>query len=328
MLKIGMIGAGHIANTHAACLQKISEVGIAGMFDTTQERAADMAERYGANTYHNLDSMLSEVDAVYVCTPPKFHREAAIEAIESGIHVFCEKPLTVTVEDAEAIEEAVNRSDVVFAVGFNLRFSRDSMEFKKLVESGKLGNIYQFWSIRFLWSPHLPPNWRTDPRFLCGMTIESLSHDFDFMRWIAGDVDSVMGRVATSRSDLDGYDNIVNALMGLRNGGIANIQASWANHAGTRQYGVIGSLGSATYEKGMIRWRTEKHSSEEVMDCRKQPEGKSSYQLESEHFINCIKTGEKPMISVDNGVATVKISHAVLRSSEQGCVVNLDRGSL
>jgi len=137
-----------------------------------------------------------------------------------------------------------------------------------------------------------------------------------------------MGRVTTSRSDLDGYDNIVNALMGLRNGGIANVQASWANHIGTRQYGVIGSLGSATYEKDVIRWKTDKHSSEEAMDCGKQPEGKSSYQLESEHFINCIKTGEKPMISVDNGVATVKISHAVLRSSEQGCVVNLDRGSL
>jgi predicted dehydrogenase len=69
MLKIGMIGAGHIANTHAACLQKISEVRIAGTFDTTQGRAADMAERYGANTYNDLDSMLSEVDAVYVCTP-------------------------------------------------------------------------------------------------------------------------------------------------------------------------------------------------------------------------------------------------------------------
>ncbi len=287
MIKIGMVGAGHIANTHAACLQKISEAGIAGMFDTTQGRAADMAERYGANTYHDLDSMLSEVDAVYVCTPPKFHREAAIRAIESGTHVFCEKPLAVTVEDAEAIAEAVNKSDVVFAVGFNMRFSQASVEFKKLVESGKLGDIYQFWSIRSLWSPHLPPNWRTDPRFLCGMTIESLSHDFDFMRWIAGDVESAMGRVTTSRSDLDGYDNIVNALMVLRNGGVANVQASWANHVGTQQYGVIGSLGSATYEKGMIRWKTEKHSSEEVMDCRKQPEGKSPYQLESEHFIHC-----------------------------------------
>jgi predicted dehydrogenase len=116
MIKIGMVGAGHIANTHAACLQRIPEVNIAGIFDTTQEKAADMAERYGANTYHDLDSMLSEVDAVYVCTTPKFHREAAIRAVESGIHVFCEKPLTVTVEDAEAIEEAVNRSDVVFAV--------------------------------------------------------------------------------------------------------------------------------------------------------------------------------------------------------------------
>jgi predicted dehydrogenase len=91
MIKIGMVGSGHIANIHASCLKKISEVSIAGIFDTIPAKTASLAERYGANAYHDLNSMLSEVDAIYICTPPKFHREAALGAIESGGHRVCSR---------------------------------------------------------------------------------------------------------------------------------------------------------------------------------------------------------------------------------------------
>jgi len=254
MLRIGMVGAGHIAQTHTTCLAKIPDVCVAGTFDSIPEKAEAMAKKHEASAYKDLDSMLAEVDAVYICTPPKFHREAAVRATEAGVHVFCEKPLTVSLEDARAVEKAAKRANTIFMVGFNFRFSPALMRLKELVESGKLGDIYSFWSVRILWSPHLPPNWRTDPRFLCGMTIESLSHDFDLMRWMVGDVASVMGKVATSRRDLEGYDNIISAIMTLKSGGMANIQASWASHVHVNQYGVIGVLGSAVCEGGLVRW--------------------------------------------------------------------------
>lgn len=318
MLKIGMVGAGHIAQTHTNCLSNIPDVQIAGAFDSVQEKAEAMAKRYNAVAYKDLSSMLGDVDAIYVCTPPKFHREAAVRAIEAGVHVFCEKPLAVTLEDAEAVEDAVKKASITFTMGFNFRFSPIFSRFKELVGSGKLGDIYSFWGIRILWSPHPPPNWRTDPRFICGMTIESLSHDFDFMRWVAGDVSSIMGKVTTSRSDLEGYDNIISAIMTLKAGGMANIQASWASHVRLHQYGVIGTLGSAVCERGLIRWRTEDESSESIIECNRPEDKVSPYQRESEHFIECIRTGRKPLTSVEDGVATVRISHAVLQSSQQG----------
>ena len=324
MIKIGMVGAGDIARTHTEYLSKIPDVHIAAVFDIMREKAESMANRLGAVAYRDLKSMLENVDAIYVCTQPQFHRETAIRATEAGVHVFCEKPLATNLEDAIAIENAVNDANTIFMIGFNFRFSPIFVSLKNLVESGKLGDVYSFWGIRAGWSPHLPPNWRTDPRFICGMTIESLSHDFDYMRWVVGDVASVMGKVATSRNDLKGYDNIVSAIMTLKSGGMADFHASWACHVGVNQYGIIGSLGSAVCENGRIRYRIESDPSESTIECNKPEDKISPYQRESEHFIECIKTGRKTLTGVEDGVATVKISHAVLQSSQQGCVIKLD----
>ncbi|MFQ5808020.1 MAG: Gfo/Idh/MocA family protein, partial [Armatimonadota bacterium] len=256
--------------------------------------------------------------------PPKFHREAAVRAIEAGVHVLCEKPLTVSVEDAEALEASVRSADVTFTVGFHFRFSPAFARLKELVASGELGDLYSFWGLRLLWSPHPPPNWRTDPRLLCGMTIESLSHDFDFMRWVAGDVASVAGKVATSRDDLEGYDNIIAAVMTLRSGAMATIHASWASHTGVHQCGVIGTRGSAVCEPGRLRVKAEADSEERTIECDRPEDKVSPYQRQSEHFVECLRTGRKPITGVEDGVATVRISHAVLRSSQQGCIVELD----
>lgn len=324
MIKIGMVGAGDIARIHTENLSKISDAQVVGVFDVVQEKADSMASRIGIVAYKDLESMLENVDAIYVCTQPQFHRETAIRATEAGVHVFCEKPLSANLEDAIAIENAVNSANTVFMIGFNFRFSPIFASLKNLVDSGRLGDIYSFWGIRVTWLPHLPPNWRTDPRFICGMTIESLSHDFDYMRWVVGDVASVMGKVATSRKDLKGYDNIVSAIMTLKSGGMADFHSSWACHVGVSQYGVIGSLGSAVCEGGRIRYRIESDPSDNIIECNKPEDKISPYQRESENFIESIKTGKKPLTSVQDGVATVRISHAVLQSSQHGCLVSLD----
>jgi predicted dehydrogenase len=188
VLRIGIIGAGAIAGTHAGNLARIEGVRIAGVLDAVPERAAAMAGRCGATAYPGLEGLLAAVDAVYVCTPPRFHRDAAVPAARAGVHVFCEKPLAASVEDAKAIAAAVESAGITFAVGFNFRTSPPFIRFKELADSGQLGDVSSFWGVRVLWLPHLAPNWRTDPHFLCGMTIESMSHDFDFMRWLVGDV--------------------------------------------------------------------------------------------------------------------------------------------
>src|SRR5579872_6836052 len=244
-IRIGMVGAGAIATTHAKTLATIEYVKLAGVYDLLPERAAEYAAKEKTTAYSSLDALLEKCDAIYICTVPQAHREAAVRAAKAGVHVCSEKPLAKTLEDGLAIQEAVERAGISFMVAFPFRFSPGFMRLKEVVASGVLGKIYSYWDTRTIWLPHPPPNWRTDPRFIMGATIESMSHDFDIMRFLVGDVVSAMGKVATSRPDLQGYDNITSCILTLASGAMATIQSTWAGHESIFQVGIIGSDASA-----------------------------------------------------------------------------------
>jgi len=323
MLKIGIIGTGLIAETHATNLLRLDGVSISGAFDTNGDRARDFTASHGGKVFGEIDDMLAESDAVYVCTPPQFHREPVVKAALAGVHVFCEKPLAVTVSDCVAMKDAVERSRILFMIGFNMRFSEAFSAVKPIVGGGELGPILSFWGVRNLWLPHSPPNWRTNRDLICGMTIESLSHDFDILHWVAGDVESVMGRISTSRPDLPGYDNITSVSMVLTSGALANIHSTWASHVDFVSYGIVGEAGSIAFDWNDCRIKLANEQTERRFSFPKIDGGKPSHQLESEHFISCLKTGQMPSIGINDGVATVEISDAVLRSSSSGRAVHL-----
>jgi predicted dehydrogenase len=315
MLRIGMIGAGTIAEMHAGNLTRIDGVTITGAVDISKDRAGEFVARFGGRQFDGFEDLLAECDAVYICTPPQHHREPSVLAAKAGVHVFCEKPLATTVDDALAIEKAVVDSGITYMVGFNMRYSPAFPHIKNMIDDGVLGDIYSFWGTRVLWLPHLPPNWRTNPKFICGMTIESLSHDFDVLRWMAGDVVAATGLVATSRPDLDGYDNILSTFLNLESGGMASFHSSWASHVHFSQYGIIGTKGSIAFDWEKVRIKTEADSNERTLEFKNPSDNVESHRRETEHFIDCLKNGKTPNIGVSDGVGTVLISAAVLQSS-------------
>jgi myo-inositol 2-dehydrogenase/D-chiro-inositol 1-dehydrogenase len=326
MIRVGFIGAGDICRVHARTLQPIADVSLAGVLDVAPGRAEAFAAEFATTAYREQAALLEACDAVYIGTPPMFHRGPVIAAAEAGVHIFCEKPLAVTVEDAEAIAAAVTRAGIFFQTGFNFRFTPCFMRMKELIDAGEIGDIYNFWSNRVQWLAHLAPNWRTDPRFICGMTIESLSHDFDFMRWQVGDPVSVIGLLNTSRPDLKGYDNIMTAMMPLRNGGMASFLSSWSSHIFDHDFGVIGTRGTAVIHNWALRWKREDMTTEEYIDYPALPNQPSAHCLETEHFIACLQEGRAPRVNVHDGVATVKISHAVLQSAAEQRMVPITLG--
>ena len=321
MIQFGFVGAGQIAQVHAATIANTAGATVAGFYDVTPDRAEEMAARFGAAAYRSLDELLSNVDAICVCTMPQFHRESVDAAAAMGKHIFCEKPVSASLSDAVAIRESVKRSGAAFMMGFNFRFSPAIIRLKELADSGQLGNVHSYYAIRAIWLPHPPPNWRTDPRFIIGMTIESLSHDFDAMRWIVGDAVTAMGKVATTRPDLDGYDNLASAILSLANGGMASFHQSWASHVAVNHFGIIGSRGSAATNWGPVRWRLDGDTQDRIIPVDGRPEDSiDSHQREMRYFVECLKSGAPPLPGVEDGVGTVKISHAVLGSSRTGQV--------
>ncbi len=108
-VKVAVVGTGGIAKRHGFALKENPNAEIVGAIDVLKENREAFAAQWGGNPYDKLSDCLGDVDAVYVLTPPGFRRQYAVEAMNAGKHVFCEKPLAITVEDGDAIVEAAQK---------------------------------------------------------------------------------------------------------------------------------------------------------------------------------------------------------------------------
>ena len=140
---VAIIGAGFMGSAHAANYASLGErVRVKTVCGRSPERAARVAEVVGAVAGTDLDAVLgdAEIDAVDICVPTPSHRDVTEQAFAAGKHVFLEKPLALTAEDAEAIVAAAERSGKIFMVGLVLRFWPEYVELARLVERGGIGS--------------------------------------------------------------------------------------------------------------------------------------------------------------------------------------------
>lgn len=147
-LKIGIIGCGGIANgKHMPALSKLNNVEMVAFCDIILEKAEKAAKEFGtenAKCYSDYKELLkdSSIDVVHVCTPNKSHSFITIDALESGKHVMCEKPMAKTYAEAKAMVEAAKRTGKKLTIGYQNRFRADSQYLHSICEKGDLGEIY------------------------------------------------------------------------------------------------------------------------------------------------------------------------------------------
>ena len=147
-LKIGIIGTGNIARAHVMAYRMQKDVEITALADIVPGRAEAFAKKWGipnARCYPDHTSLLEaekDLDAVSICTYNCAHKDCAVEAFKHGVHVLLEKPMSVTLEEAEAICKAEKESGKILCVGFQPRFDANMQEIKRIVESGRLGKVY------------------------------------------------------------------------------------------------------------------------------------------------------------------------------------------
>ena len=142
MIRIGLVGCGHIGTVHSFALRQLGDAGlvdarVVGTFDTDHERAAGIARHHDARPYEQLAELLAEVDVVWVCTWTAAHLEAVCAAGEQSRAVFCEKPLAPTLADAERLAGVLAR--VPHQVGLVLRHAPVFRAAAELVADGKFG---------------------------------------------------------------------------------------------------------------------------------------------------------------------------------------------
>jgi predicted dehydrogenase len=153
MLGIAIIGCGKIADQHVTAIGRIPECRIVATCDRELLMAKQLAERFGiAQYFSDLPEMLRAAapDVVHITTPPQSHFDLAVQCLNSGVHVYLEKPFTVTAEEAESVIELANRHGLKITAGHNYQFTLEMLEMRLLAQQGFLGgkpvHVESYWS--------------------------------------------------------------------------------------------------------------------------------------------------------------------------------------
>ena len=194
ILKVCLIGCGRAGMIHARNYKnKIENACITAVADAVEEAAKAAAEELGVEKcFSDYKEILSdpEIDAVIVVAPTNLHKQIVIDCAAAGKHIFCEKPMAMTVEECDEMIAACDRHKVKLQIGFMRRFDASFREAKRLVEEGAIGELVQIHSNTR--GPSKPRPWMYDIKKSNGILAEVNSHDIDAVRWMAGsDIETV-----------------------------------------------------------------------------------------------------------------------------------------
>jgi predicted dehydrogenase len=188
MVTVSIIGAGFMGSTHAAAYAALTDrVRVKTVCARSLERAARVAATVGAEPSVDVEALLRdpEIVAVDVCLPTPLHRELAERAFAAGKHVFLEKPIALTIRDADAIVAAAERSGKMLMVGLVLRFWPEYVRLQQLAHAGELGRPRAV-ATRRLSPPADWTDWLRDREQSGGTAVDLLIHDFDQMNALLG----------------------------------------------------------------------------------------------------------------------------------------------
>ncbi|MDQ0914818.1 Gfo/Idh/MocA family protein [Paenibacillus sp. V4I5] len=325
MIKIGLVGAGTMGNTHHRAYRQLTDVTIEAVCDVDAEKAQKIAGGWNADIYSSLEDLLknANIDAVDICLPTDLHREAVELAAAYGKHVFCEKPIALTVDDATAMIEACKKADVTLMVGHVVRFFPEYRSARELLQSERLGKPGVVRTIR----SGAFPKWSTwfgDYARSGGPIIDLAIHDIDYLRWCFGPVRRVFSRTLGGKHEK--FDHSL-TLIRFESGVMAHVEASWAYPQGApfqTSLEIAGTKGMVQYDRDKSNSVVQFSATTAAAGVPDSPLAKSPYALELEHFVHCVKNKEVPLTSGEEALESLKIGLAALHSAQSNKPVDLE----
>jgi UDP-N-acetylglucosamine 3-dehydrogenase len=338
-LKIGVIGCGSIAqHRHLPEYQVNSNVELVAVCDINQERAIEVAEKYGVLSYTDYNELLKsgEVDAVSVCTPNYLHAPITIAALEAGLHVLCEKPMATSKEEAEAMIAAAEKSGKTLMIGHNQRFVPSHQKARELIANGEAGKIYSF---RTAFGHGGPEGWSVDgkeswffekEKAFVGAMGDLGVHKTDLLRYILGEeiveVGSFVETNAKKFADVD--DNAV-CVLKTESGIIGTLAASWAyvskEDNSTIIYGekAILRLEDDPVNSLVVQYATGEVVKYELGKIQSNDAGGQNNSHVIEHFVNAVLLDQEPLVTGEEGMKSLEVILAALKSNETKQIVQL-----
>ena len=330
-MKAAIIGAGVMGRTHAASCHALPGVEVAAVADLRPEAARALAAQYGATACAAADEVFADdsIELVIVATSTESHKDIVVRALDTGKHVFCEKPIARRLDEGLAMLEAARRAPGKAMVGHVLRFFPEYAGIKRLLDAGTIGTPAVARTERNLYAPPASDNWFLDFDRSGGVIYDLAIHDIDFCMACFGPVERVYAK-GLMRPGAS-YDHGDYALITLRftQGTIAHIEASWLYAAGFYMaFEAAGSTGIVEYDSRQTRPLVFCPSGAEAKkrigaELPENPYAESAYTTELKLFVEAIEQGGEPPITFDYAVNVLRVADAAERSALSGEAVTL-----
>lgn len=327
-LRVGIIGCGGIGKVHASAYRILETGKIIAVCDNKPERADKLAAKYDATPYYDYRELLKlDLDMVHICTPHFIHAEMAIAAMEAGKNVLTEKPMAISLEDADAMIETSERTGKTLGVIFQNRYNRSSVEVKKAVESGMLGELK---GVRMSVCWYRPMSYYTNSDWKGtwteeggGVLIDQAIHTIDLMQWIVGDIDWLSGTMATKTHDLE-VEDVAECYIRFKNGVEGSLYATDCyTYDADIEIEIHGELGTAKIikDKAIIKAGGIEYRYEEVQ-VENEVAGKACYGLshktEIAEYHKALLEGRPAPITGPDARKAVEIVLAIYESAKTG----------
>ncbi|WP_456364693.1 gfo/Idh/MocA family oxidoreductase [Priestia aryabhattai] len=338
-VKIGVIGCGSIAQHRHLPEYKMNEqVELVAVCDINTERANSVAQQYGVKAYANYEELLASgtVEAVSVCTPNYLHAPISVAALNSGVHVLCEKPMATSEEEAKAMIEAAKTNGKKLMIGHNQRFVASHQKARELIEKGEIGKIYSF---RTAFGHGGPEGWSVDGKeswffkkdeAFIGAMGDLGVHKTDMLRYILNEeIVEVGAFVESNAKDFANVDDNAVCVLKTESGIIGTLAASWAYNGkednSTIVYGEKGILrleDDPTYSL-VAQYATGEVVNYELGKIQSNDEGGQSNSHVIEQFVDAVAEDKESPVPGEEGLKSLAVILAALKSSQTKQITRL-----
>ncbi len=338
-LGIGVIGMGDIGRRHATLLADNPRARLVAAADPVQTRIDLAAPLFGEVTSDWRRIITHrDVQAVFITTPPHLHREMMLAALDADKHVFLEKPMTATLEDANAIVNRARASDRVVLVGFQERHNVAFIEMRRAIREGALGEVLYFRGTGRIPRKRLEKGWLFNTGQGGGAILESSIHNWDLARWMTGqEFVRVYGEGHIMEKQGGRYEDTFVAIGRLSGGALVEIEASFSLPDGATfdsRVEIVGSKGMAYYDVARqplligsevgFTFVDRRITNPTVPDLIHAGHEVGAYHREHEHFLDCIQHGATPIVTLEESRQSLAIALAVVESIRTGMPVTLN----
>ncbi len=324
-MKVGIVGTGAMGQTHAASWQALG-VPIGGIVSGTLAAAEEMAAVVGGRACATVAELCEHVDVIDICTPTHLHHEMVLTAARLGKDIICEKPLARSVAQAEEMVTACEQHGVELLVAHVVRYFPEYAAAQEQVASGTIGTPAVLRLSRGGFRPK--PAWFHDQALAGGMLLDMMIHDFDYARWIAGDVVRVFAKnISSNYPDAPVDHGLV--ILTHASGAISHVEGSWAYPPPTfrTRFEIAGDNGLITHDSEKTRAIISYHHVQENdtvdVPLPSSPLAESPYTTQLRAFRDHLLHGTPLRVTADDGVQALTIALAALQSAVSGEAVTL-----